>query len=100
MPWNRSTAVACWELMLASGYRLRRNPGLKIVERAKRELEGVTLVCWCPVRDDEGTRVPCHADALLAYANAAEYLDPQIALDMEARSLMMGELFGRTPLSG
>ena len=32
-------------------------------------LRGKTLVCWCPLEDDEGNRIPCHADVLLDLAN-------------------------------
>lgn len=39
---------------------LQKNPAL--IERAKRELRGKDLVCWCaPLR--------CHADTLLRIAN-------------------------------
>jgi hypothetical protein len=32
-------------------------------------LAGKDLVCWCPIEDPEGRRVPCHADVLLEIAN-------------------------------
>ena len=32
-------------------------------------LRGRDLVCWCPLEDDQGNRVPCHADVLLELAN-------------------------------
>ncbi len=32
-------------------------------------LRGKNLACWCPLYDDEGKPVPCHADVLLALAN-------------------------------
>lgn len=32
-------------------------------------LRGRDLPCWCPVTDEQGNRVPCHADVLLRLAN-------------------------------
>lgn len=32
-------------------------------------LGGFDLACWCPLEDEDGTRVPCHADVLLEIAN-------------------------------
>lgn len=34
------------------------------------ELRGKNLVCWCPLVDKNGEKVPCHADVLLEWANA------------------------------
>lgn len=34
------------------------------------ELRGHDLMCWCPLEDGNGNRVPCHADVLLELANA------------------------------
>jgi len=36
------------------------------------ELRGKDLVCWCPLVDADGNRVPCHADVLLEWANEGE----------------------------
>ncbi|WP_176456262.1 DUF4326 domain-containing protein [Mycobacterium marinum] len=33
------------------------------------ELRGHDLACWCPLEDEHGHPVPCHADALLDIAN-------------------------------
>jgi hypothetical protein len=33
------------------------------------ELRGRDLACWCPLIDEFGHRVPCHADVLLQLAN-------------------------------
>lgn len=33
------------------------------------ELRGKNLACWCPLEDEHGNRVPCHADVLLELAN-------------------------------
>ena len=32
-------------------------------------LRGKNLACWCPVVDENGDPVPCHADVLLELAN-------------------------------
>lgn len=32
-------------------------------------LFGADLACWCPLDDEHGNRVPCHADVLLELAN-------------------------------
>ncbi len=37
--------------------------GRKVLERAKRELRGKDLACWCPLDKQ------CHADVLLELAN-------------------------------
>jgi hypothetical protein len=34
------------------------------------ELRGCDLACWCPLVDEHGQHVPCHADVLLELANA------------------------------
>lgn len=40
------------------------------LEPAKIELlRGLDLACWCPLVDDNGDPVPCHADVLLEMAN-------------------------------
>jgi hypothetical protein len=49
-------AFRCW---------LRTQP--ELIERARRELRGHTLACWCP----EGS--PCHRDIWLAVANDPEF---------------------------
>ena len=35
----------------------------------RAELAGHDLMCWCPLEDAAGYRVPCHADVLLELAN-------------------------------
>ena len=40
-------------------------------ERIRAELAGKDLACWCPPGS------PCHADVLLAIANASPSFDPQ-----------------------
>lgn len=44
--------------------------GLPTVEVARSELAGRDLMCWCPITDGHGRRVPCHADVLLDLANS------------------------------
>lgn len=53
---SRAEAVAAYER------DLRADPGR--MERARAELAGLDLACWCPL---DG---PCHADVLIAVANA------------------------------
>lgn len=36
------------------------------------ELAGKDLACWCPLEDEHGNRVPCHADVLLSIAAGGE----------------------------
>lgn len=38
--------------------------------RLLEPLRGKNLACWCPLIDDDGNSVPCHADVLLELANA------------------------------
>lgn len=35
-------------------------------------LRGHDLMCWCPLEDGRGNRVPCHADVLLEIANQGD----------------------------
>lgn len=39
------------------------------MDEARAELAGKDLACWCPLVDENGLRVPCHADVLLELAN-------------------------------
>lgn len=41
--------------------------GLRALVRA--ELAGKDLACWCPLVDENGDPVPCHANVLLELAN-------------------------------
>lgn len=36
------------------------------------ELRGHDLMCWCPLEDEHGNRVPCHADVLLELSNCGD----------------------------
>ena len=40
-------------------------PGL---DEIRAELAGHDLACWCPLTDEHGQHVPCHADVLLELA--------------------------------
>ena len=44
----------------------------KLVAAAREELAGKDLACWCPLVDENGEKVPCHADILLEWANGGE----------------------------
>mgnify|MGYP001807463986 CR=1 FL=1 len=52
--------------MLANLFRAylnREGAGIALLERARRELRGKNLACWCPVGG------PCHAEVLLDLVN-------------------------------
>ena len=36
------------------------------------ELRGKDLMCWCPLEDEDGNPIPCHAEVLLEIANPKE----------------------------
>jgi len=40
------------------------------VEDVRAELAGKDLLCWCPLLDAQGKRVPCHGDVLFEVANS------------------------------
>lgn len=61
---TRQEAVENYRQALLDG-RLQNSPG-----RVRRELAGLDLLCWCPLEDHDGKRVPCHADVLLEIANS------------------------------
>ncbi len=52
----RAAAVAAYRRHVAEHYNL--------TDRARAELAGKNLACWCPLDQ------PCHADVLLEIANA------------------------------
>lgn len=43
--------------------------GINREREAAVELRGRDLACWCPLVDEAGNRMPCHADVLLELAN-------------------------------
>lgn len=55
-------AVELYEAWLRFG-------GLALLIGLKAALHGKNLACWCKLIDDDGHRVPCHADVLLRLAN-------------------------------
>ena len=62
-------AVQCYRQYITGG-----GWPLDFLSRASRdldlaELRGKDLACWCPLEDEHGNRVPCHADVLLELAN-------------------------------
>lgn len=61
---TREQAVAMYREWLA------QLPSL--VEAARTELAGRDLMCWCPLVDEGGNPVPCHADVLLAVASGED----------------------------
>jgi len=65
---NPFTVVEHGRAGAVAAYRqyLRDNPAL--VTAAREELAGRDLACWCPLADDEGRPVPCHAEILLEVA--------------------------------
>ncbi len=46
------------------------DPRLPSVGEIRSALVGKDLACWCPIFDEEGNRVACHADVLLVIANS------------------------------
>lgn len=62
--WEDLTAERAVELY--KGYVLGK-PAL--LAKVRAELAGRDLACWCALVDENGQRVPCHADALLEIAN-------------------------------
>lgn len=65
---DRASAVAEYRRAIELGYSTYFPRDF--VARVRSELAGKNLVCWCPLVDDDGDRVPCHADVLLEIANA------------------------------
>ena len=56
---------AFWDAIDATGAR-------HVGDVAAIELRGKDLACWCPLVDENGEKVPCHADVLLEIANGGE----------------------------
>lgn len=61
---TRAEAVRQYRTALLEG-RLQYS-----VAQVRAELAGRDLACWCPLEDEHGQRVPCHADVLLDVANS------------------------------
>ncbi len=43
-----------------------------VILNGLHQLRGRDLACWCPLVDEPGAPVPCHADVLLALANGGD----------------------------
>lgn len=76
-PWQvgpaMSPAGAVWRYNDAAHGRLGRfTYGVPDVATIRAELAGHDLACWCPLEDEHGNRVPCHADVLLELANQGD----------------------------
>jgi len=56
--WFRRETIPHWQSDAPDDFRQRLD-----------ELRGHDLVCWCPLTDDDGNPVPCHADVWLELAN-------------------------------
>jgi len=77
-PWSRGTDVEFSSPFANPHYRVRPLADAvalfaewiedrpELIERARAELRGKTLACWCPV---DG---PCHADVLVELANGGK----------------------------
>jgi hypothetical protein len=50
-------------------YRQKINGSQAMQRVVKHYLKGKNLACFCPLTDDKGKYVPCHADILLEIAN-------------------------------
>ncbi len=50
-------------ICLSSGNGVEQKHARKAMERARADLRGKNLACWCPLGQ------PCHADVLLEIAN-------------------------------
>jgi len=46
-------------------YRAYLDANPTLIERARVELAGKDLACWCALADKDGRPVPCHGDELL-----------------------------------
>jgi hypothetical protein len=67
-PLGSEAAVGLYRDMLA--VRQREEP-----DRFREwlaPLVGRDLMCWCPIEDADGNRIPCHADVLLEIANGGD----------------------------
>lgn len=65
VPVRAQDAVEAYRVHIDRLIRLYTPFGLRI----RSELGGRDLACWCPLVDENGEPVPCHADVLLELAN-------------------------------
>lgn len=64
--YDYSVSEARWE---ETNRAVTETGAKSMAEYAAVALRGKTLVCWCPLDDERGNIVPCHADVLLELAN-------------------------------
>lgn len=57
----------------------RRPVPLPSLDDIRQELAGLDLACWCPLTDENGQPVPCHAAVLLSVAAGADPLSAAVA---------------------
>lgn len=63
-PLTREQAVESFRNAAESAYR-----DAETLAQLRADLGGKDLACWCPLADEQGNHVPCHADVLLEIAN-------------------------------
>jgi len=63
------TAEDCVRLYSEAMAMLRENSPAYYAEMLA-PLRGKDLACWCALVDEQGNRIPCHADILLELANS------------------------------
>lgn len=68
-PRDRREATMWFSLILGPDWGL---PVPFLAHGALSDLRGHDLACWCPIVDERGQRVPCHADVLLGLANSGD----------------------------
>jgi hypothetical protein len=80
---SRKEAVDCYRAYLAGGLELKPPEGIE-------ELAGHDLACWCPLEDERGGRVACHADVLLEVANSGRITESAAPLEDQRRARRIG----------
>ena len=75
--WGNPFSVAEYGRDLAIFNFRQRMRNLALINPAAfDELRGKDLMCFCPLYDNIGRRIPCHADVLLEIANAPAAVQP------------------------
>lgn len=64
--WGAHVSESTWDAM---SRRITELGVKSMAEAVPHFLSGRDLACWCPLEDENGVRVPCHADVLLDLAN-------------------------------
>ena len=64
--WRTSNENPVWAVRM-----FRLHAKYKLIQEPEwlEPLRGKDLMCWCPLTDERGNSVPCHADVLLELAN-------------------------------